>query len=156
MATKIRLQRGGTTNRPYYRFVVATEQAARDGKFIEKIGTFDPLVAKDSPKRMTIKKDRIEYWLSVGAQPSEKVALLITKAGIANDNPTILKILKKRDKTIALKKVQLEAKKKAEAEASAKAAAEEAEAAKAEADKQAAEAAATAEAALATAETPAA
>ncbi len=134
MATKIRLQRGGTTNRPFYRFVVADEKAARDGKFIEKLGTYDPLISKDKAERINVKKDRIEYWLSVGAQPSEKVALLITKAGIANDNKTVKEILKKREKSIKVKKAAAEAKAKAEAEAAAKAAAEE----KAKADAEAA------------------
>jgi len=130
MATKIRLQRGGTTNRPYYRFIVTPETSPRDSNFIEKIGTYNPLVPKDSAERMTIKKDRVEYWLSVGAVPSERVALLITKAGIANDNPTVKKVLARRDKSIKARQAAIEAKKKAEeavkaaAEASAVAAAE--------------------------------
>ncbi len=157
MATKIRLQRGGTTNRPFYRFIVTPETSPRDCKFIEKIGTFDPLLSKDNPARIKLDKDRVAYWLSVGAVPTERVALIISKLGIANDNKTIKNILKKRDKTIALKKVQLEAKLKAEAAAAAKEAVDKAEAEKAEAAaaKEAADKAA-AEAAAAPAEAPAA
>ena len=82
MATKSRLQRGGTTNRPFYRFVATAETSARDGKFIEKLGTYDPLAPKDSADRLKIKKDRIEYWLSVGALPSEKVAKFLIALGV--------------------------------------------------------------------------
>jgi small subunit ribosomal protein S16 len=146
MATKIRLQRGGTTNRPFYRFVVTPETSPRDSNFIEKIGTFDPLMDKNNPERMKINKDRVLHWLSVGAIPSERVALLITKAGIANDNPMIKKILKRREQSIEARKAAAEAKKRAEEAA-----------AKAEADKAAAEAAAAAAPAeAAPAETPAA
>jgi small subunit ribosomal protein S16 len=133
MATKIRLQRGGTTNRPFYRFIVTPETSPRDSNFIEKLGTYDPLISKDNPERIKVDKDRILYWLSVGAVPSEKVAILITKAGIANDNATVKKVLKRREKSIADRKAAAEAKKKAEEAA-----------AKAEADKAAAEAAAAA------------
>ncbi len=132
MATKIRLQRGGTTNRPFYRFIVTPETSPRDSKFIEKIGTYNPLAPKDSAERITIKKERVEYWLSVGAEPSEKVALLITKAGIANDNPIVKKVLKRREKSMKDRLAALEAKKKAEAAAKA---AEEAAAAAEEAAK---------------------
>ena len=116
MATKIRLQRGGAKKKPFYRFVVADSRAPRDGKFIERIGTYNPLI-EDNSKRTNIKKERVEYWLSHGAVPTEKVAIIINSLGIANDNPTIKKILSKRDKTIELKKAEIEAKKKAEEEA---------------------------------------
>jgi len=71
---KIRLARGGRKKSPYYRILVTEVTSPRDSNFIEKVGTYNPLLAKDSDNRVTIKKDRIEYWLSVGAQPSEKVA----------------------------------------------------------------------------------
>lgn len=135
MATKIRLQRGGTTNRPFYRFVVTPETSPRDSNFIEKLGTYDPLAAKGSKERFAINKDRVLYWLSVGAVPSEKVALLITKEGIANDNPTVKKVLKRREKSIKDRLAANEAKKKAEeaAKAAEEAAAKAAEAPAAEA-----------------------
>lgn len=77
MAVKIRLTRLGAKKKPFYRVVVANATAPRDGKFIEIVGTYNPMVAKDSADRVNLKKDRIDYWLSVGAQPTERVAKLI-------------------------------------------------------------------------------
>lgn len=82
MALAIRLTRGGRKNRPYYRIVVADKRMPRDGRFIEKLGTYDPLLPTDNENRVRLVKDRIEYWLSQGAQPSERVALFLGKAGI--------------------------------------------------------------------------
>jgi small subunit ribosomal protein S16 len=82
MATKIRLARAGAKKRPFYRMVVADARAPRDGKFIEKIGTYNPLLAKDHPERVVIKTERIEYWLSQGAQASDRVKKLMGKLGI--------------------------------------------------------------------------
>ena len=76
MAVAIRLARGGSKKRPYYRIVVADSRNARDGRFIEKVGTYNPLLAKDSPERVKLDADRISHWLSVGAQPSDRVAAL--------------------------------------------------------------------------------
>ena len=76
MALAIRLARGGAKKRPYYRIVVADSRAPRDGRFIEKLGTYNPLLAKDSPERVKLDSDRISHWLSVGAQPSDRVAAL--------------------------------------------------------------------------------
>lgn len=91
MATKIRLARGGAKKRPFYRIVAADARAPRDGKFIEKLGTYNPLLAKDNADRVTIKQDRIEYWLSTGAQPTDRVAKLLEKFGIktANQNKKV-------------------------------------------------------------------
>src|SRR6185437_3630802 len=72
MAVSIRLSRGGAKKRPYYRIVVADSRNARDGRFIEKVGTYNPLLAKDSPERVKLDADRIQHWLSVGAQHSEE------------------------------------------------------------------------------------
>jgi len=77
MAVKIRLTRLGAKKRPFYRVVVANSTAPRDGKFIEIVGTYNPMVAKENPSRISLKQDRIQYWLSVGAQPTERVAKLI-------------------------------------------------------------------------------
>ena len=91
MAVAIRLSRGGSKKRPYYRIVVADSRNARDGRFIEKIGTYNPLLAKDSPERVKIDADRVAHWLSVGAQPSDRVLRFLDAAGIrerpARNNP---------------------------------------------------------------------
>ena len=91
MAVAIRLARGGSKKRPYYRLVVADSRNARDGRFIEKVGTYNPLLAKDSPDRVKLDADRISHWLSVGAQPSDRVARFLDAAGIreraARNNP---------------------------------------------------------------------
>ncbi len=71
---KIRLTRGGAKKRPIYRIVVAEATAARDGRFIEKVGTYNPMVAKDHPERLTLNVERVKHWLSVGAQPTDRVA----------------------------------------------------------------------------------
>src|ERR671921_402976 len=91
MALSIRLTRGGAKKRPYYRIVVADSRAPRDGRFIEKLGTYNPLLAKDSPERVKIDAERVSHWLSVGAQPSDRVARFLDAAGIkerpARNNP---------------------------------------------------------------------
>ncbi len=78
MAVRIRMKRLGRKHRPYYRICVIDQRKPRDGKAIEEVGTYDPMV-RDKSQRVTLKLDRIEHWLSVGAQPSEKVAVLIDK-----------------------------------------------------------------------------
>lgn len=78
MAVRIRMKRLGRKHRPYYRICVMDQRKPRDGKAIEEVGTYDPMVL-DKSQRVTLKLDRIEHWISVGAQPSEKVAVLIDK-----------------------------------------------------------------------------
>lgn len=91
MAVAIRLARGGAKKRPYYRIVVTDSRNSRDGRFIEKVGTYNPLLAKDSPDRVKLDSDRITHWLSVGAQPSDRVLRFLDAAGIkerpARNNP---------------------------------------------------------------------
>jgi small subunit ribosomal protein S16 len=91
MAISIRLSRGGSKKRPYYRIVVADARSPRDGKFIEKLGTYNPLLAKDDEKRIVLDADRAKHWLSVGAQPTDRVARFLDVAGIreraARTNP---------------------------------------------------------------------
>ena len=91
MALSIRLSRGGSKKRPYYRIVVADARSPRDGKFIEKIGTYNPLLAKDDAKRVVLDTDRAKHWLSVGAQPTDRVARFFDAAGVkeraARNNP---------------------------------------------------------------------
>lgn len=78
MAVRIRMKRMGRTHRPFYRICVIDQRKARDGKPIEEVGTYDPMVL-DKSKRVTLKLDRVDYWVSVGAQPSDRVATLIRK-----------------------------------------------------------------------------
>ena len=91
MAVSIRLSRGGSKKRPYYRIVVADARSPRDGSFIEKIGTYNPLLAKDDEKRVVLDADRAKHWLGVGAQPTDRVARFLDKAGVreraARNNP---------------------------------------------------------------------
>jgi small subunit ribosomal protein S16 len=82
MSLKIRLARGGAKKRPYYRIVVADSRMPRDGRFIEKVGTYNPMLGKDHPDRVTLQAERIQHWLKVGAQPSDRVARFLGKAEI--------------------------------------------------------------------------
>ena len=91
MALSIRLSRGGSKKRPYYRIVVADARAPRDGKFIEKIGNYNPLLGKDDEKRIVLDAERAKHWLGVGAQPTDRVARFLDAAGVreraARSNP---------------------------------------------------------------------
>jgi small subunit ribosomal protein S16 len=87
MSTKIRLSRGGSKKKPYYRIVVTNSRNPRDCKFIEKIGTYSPLLADATQNRVTINEDRAKYWLSVGAEMSDRVHLFFNKAGIVQTKP---------------------------------------------------------------------
>ena len=83
MAVKIRLARGGAKKRPYYRIVVADGRSPRDGKFIEKVGTYNPMLERDDENRIRLDHDRIKHWLSHGAQPTDRVARFLGDAGLA-------------------------------------------------------------------------
>ncbi|MEM6479511.1 MAG: 30S ribosomal protein S16 [Pseudomonadota bacterium] len=83
MAMKIRLARGGTKKRPFYRIVAADSRMPRDGRFIEKLGTYNPLLPKDSEERVKMNMDRVEYWLGQGAQPTDRIARMLEAAGAA-------------------------------------------------------------------------
>jgi small subunit ribosomal protein S16 len=91
MSVSLRLARGGSKKRPYYKIVVANSRAPRDGKYLEQVGTYNPLLAKDDTNRVRLIEDRINYWLGVGAQPTDRVARMLDKAGIkeraATSNP---------------------------------------------------------------------
>jgi small subunit ribosomal protein S16 len=82
MAVKIRLARGGQKKNPYYRIVVANNTAPRDGDFLEKVGTYNPMLEKKDNNRVTLVKDRVDYWLSKGAKPTDRVAKFLAAAGI--------------------------------------------------------------------------
>jgi small subunit ribosomal protein S16 len=88
MAIALRLSRGGAKKRPYYRIVVADSRSPRDGKYLEQIGTYNPLLAKDDPARVKLNEDRARYWLGVGGQPTDRVARLLDKTGIKERAPT--------------------------------------------------------------------
>jgi small subunit ribosomal protein S16 len=80
---KIRLARGGAKKRPYYSIVIADSHSPRDGRFIEKVGAYDPLLKKDDPKRLVLKTERVTEWLSKGAQPTDRVARFLAMQGLA-------------------------------------------------------------------------
>ena len=139
MATKMRLARGGSKKRPFYRIVIADERAPRDGNFIEKIGNFNPMVPKDHKERVVISKERAEHWLKVGAQPTDRVQRILADLGMM-DAPKITEKTKKHlPKAKAQERIKAKEEAALKAEEEAKAAAE---AAKAEAEKPAEEPAA--------------
>jgi small subunit ribosomal protein S16 len=146
MAIAIRLSRGGAKKRPYYRIVVSDSRSPRDGKYLEQIGTYNPLLAKGDENRVKIDSDRAKHWLSVGAQPSDRVARFLDAAGIreraTRNNP------KKGEPGEAAKaRAEEKAEKAAEAAEAAKAAEAEANAPAEEAATEEAAAEAPAEAA---------
>ena len=128
MAIALRLARGGAKKRPYYRIVAADSRRARDGKYLEQIGTYNPMLAKDDENRVNLNEDRARYWLGVGAQPSDRVARFLDAAGIreraAKNNPK-----KGEPGEAAKERAEEKAAKLAEAEEAKKAAEEEAKAA---------------------------
>ena len=87
MSLKIRMARGGAKKRPYFRIVVADSRMPRDGRYLERVGTYDPLLPRDHENRVTLVADRIEYWLSVGARPSDRVHRFLDEAGIMKRAP---------------------------------------------------------------------
>lgn len=130
MATKIRLARGGSKKRPYYRIVIADIRSPRDGRFIEKVGSYDPMLPKDSEDRVKLNVERVQYWLDTGAKPTDRVHRFLDAAGLlkrdARNNP-------QKGEPGAKAKERLEAKRLAEEEAAAAAAAPAEEAASEEA-----------------------
>ncbi|WP_428249315.1 30S ribosomal protein S16 [Ferrovibrio sp.] len=118
MSVKIRMTRGGAKKRPYYRIVVADSRSPRDGRFIEKIGSYDPMLPKDR-ERVQLDVERCKHWLSQGAQPSDRVARFFTQAGLITtwahgNNPE-----KAKPKAKAQERLKAEAQKAAEAAAAA-------------------------------------
>lgn len=87
MPTTIRMARAGTKKRPYYRIVVTSSRSPRDSKFIEKIGTYNPLLPSEDPGRVTIDAERARYWLSTGVQLSDRVHVFFNRAGIVDTRP---------------------------------------------------------------------
>ncbi|QNE03918.1 30S ribosomal protein S16 [Croceicoccus marinus] len=125
MAIAIRLARGGAKKRPYYRVVVSDTRSPRDGKYLEQVGIYNPVLPKDSEDRVKLTEDRIRYWLGVGAQPTDRVARFLDAAGILEraprNNPK-----KAEPGEKAKERAEEKASKAAEAEEARKAAEEEA------------------------------
>lgn len=134
MALKIRLSRGGSKKRPFYRIVVAEAAAPRDGRYVERVGHYNPMVGKEDANRLVVNGERVQYWLGQGAQATERVQKLLSSV-------ELMEAVKMREQP----KKSAFGKKRAEREAEAAAAAEEAAAAEAAAAEEAAAAAAAAE-----------
>lgn len=136
---RIRLTRGGTKKRPYYSIIIADSHAPRDGRFIEKVGTYNPLLKKDDPSRVTLKLESITAWLAKGAQPSDRVARFLAAEGLVKwehgNNPNKAKPGKRAQERVAERakrdtdRIAAEEAAKADAAAAAVAAAEAAAAA---------------------------
>ncbi|KZK80937.1 30S ribosomal protein S16 [Pseudovibrio sp. W64] len=121
MATKIRLARGGTKKRPFYRVVIADVRSPRDGRFIEIVGRYNPMLPKDADNRVELNEERIKHWLGHGAQPTDRVLRFLDAAGLMKREPR-----NNPNKAKLGKKAQERLDEKLAAEAEAKAAAEEA------------------------------
>jgi len=154
MALKIRLARGGAKKRPFYRIVVAEASAPRDGRYVERVGTYNPMVPKDHEQRLTLNGERISFWMSKGAQPTERVHKMLASAGLMaapalRDQPKKSAPGKKRADREAAAAAAAAAAAEAEAAQAAEAAAAETAAAEAAAAEDAAVADAPAEEAVA-------
>jgi small subunit ribosomal protein S16 len=123
MSLKIRLARAGAKKRPYYRIVVADSKSPRDGRYIEKLGTYNPLLPRDSNERVKLIEERVKHWISVGAQPTDRVLRFLDKAGMAKrdarSNPSKGQPGKKRVEREEAKKAAAAEKEKTAAEAAA-------------------------------------
>lgn len=123
MALKIRLARGGSKKRPYYQIVVADARSPRDGRFLEKVGSWNPMLAKANPQRVELKADLIKEWIAKGAQPTDRVLRFLAEAGLAEraarSNPEKAKPGKRALERVAEKKQKAEDAAAAAAEASA-------------------------------------
>jgi small subunit ribosomal protein S16 len=105
MSVRIRLARAGTKKRPVYRIVATDSRDPRDGRFLEKLGTYNPILPSDNPQRVVLREERLRYWLGVGAQPSDRVARFLDSAGITQ-NATRWRGTGKRAETIAAQKAE--------------------------------------------------
>ena len=123
MATRIRLARGGSKKRPFYRIVAADVRAPRDGRFIEKLGTYNPLLSKESGERVVMDKERVQYWLDQGAMPTDRVLRFLDAEGMkkrdARNNPNKAKPGTKALERVAERAQKAEDAKQAAADAAA-------------------------------------
>lgn len=131
MALKIRLSRGGSKARPYYRIVIADARAPRDGRFIERVGSYNPMLPKDHPERLIFNEERLTYWYGVGARPTDRVARFMDQLNLCNVKHSIPQQTKQdKPKAKALERIkekeEARAAKEAEANAPQEAPAEEA------------------------------
>lgn len=137
MALSMRLSRGGSKKRPYYRIVVADARSPRDGRFIEKVGTYNPLLAKDDEKRIVLDNERAAHWLKMGAQPTDRVLRFLDAAGVkeraTRNNPKKAEPGEKAKERAEERAEKLKAAEEAAAAAAAAPAVEEAPAAEEEA-----------------------
>jgi small subunit ribosomal protein S16 len=138
---KIRLARRGAKNRPFFHIVVAKDTKARDGRFIEKLGAYDPILPKDYKGKITLVEDRAKYWLSVGAQPTDKVKKFLSEFGLVEKPGVPEQTKKDKPKAKTLERMKEKEEKKKAAEEAKKQAEEEAKASEQQAEKQDAEAA---------------
>ena len=115
MSLKIRLARGGAKKRPYYRIVIADTRSPRDGRFIEKIGSFNPLLPKDREDRVVLDLERAKHWLSVGALPTDRVARFLAAAGVVkraasnSSSRSMRSITSRSSRSIASRQVRISA-----------------------------------------------
>lgn len=124
MALKIRMARYGAKKRPFYWIVVADARAPRDGKFIEKLGTHNPLLTHENPSRIVMNIERIKYWLSVGAKPSDRLTKFFSKEGLVANPVMSAQTKKNQPRKKAQERLQAEAQRKIDAEEAARKAAE--------------------------------
>ena len=127
MPVRIRLSRGGAKKKPFYRIVVADSRRSRDGKFIDQVGTYNPMLSKDNPERVKMDVEKTKDWIAKGAQPSDRVTLFLSKLGVV-EKPIITEKTKKhlpkkkaQERLVAAKEKEEEAKAAAEAPAVAEA-----------------------------------
>ncbi|MBT3776769.1 MAG: 30S ribosomal protein S16 [Pelagibacteraceae bacterium] len=127
MPVRIRLSRGGAKKKPFYRIVVADSRRSRDGKFIDQVGTYNPMLSKDNPERVKMDVEKTKDWIAKGAQPSDRVTLFLSKLGVV-EKPIITEKTKKhlpkkkaQERLVAAKEKEEEAKAAAEAPAPAEA-----------------------------------
>ena len=133
MSVRIRLSRGGSKKRPFYRVVAADQRAPRDGRFIERLGSYNPMLPQDHADRFTINEERVKYWLSKGAEPTERLQKLLSAIGLVSAPALREQPNKSAPKAKAQERLkEKEEKAKAAAEAAAQAAAAPAEEAPAE------------------------
>lgn len=137
MSVRIRLSRGGSKKRPFYKVVAADSRAPRDGRFIERLGSYNPMLPQDNAQRFTVNEERVKYWLSQGAQPTERLEKLLSSLGLVKAPAIPAQPKKSAMKAKALERIkekEEKAKAAAEAKAEAEAAAKEAPAEEASAE----------------------
>lgn len=108
MSIKMRLARGGTKKRPYYQIVVANSRSPRDGRFIEKVGTYNPMLKSDHPDRVRLIEDRVKHWLSVGVEPTDRVIKFLSVHGLLDKAPIFSNPQKSQPKKKAQERLKAE------------------------------------------------